>query len=362
MLVLLPILGAGLVTMHSFSAEAFFFERQFFFISLGMIVFFAGAFIDFRFLNSTKVVVALYLGTCLLLIGLLFYGELVQGAQRWLDLGFFRFQPSDPAKLVLIVVLAKYFSKRHVNIADFRHVIISGFYTFVIAALVFLQPDLGSAFILIAIWAGMLLVSGVSKKHIAFVLILGIIISSFLWTFALTSYQKQRVETFLDPYADLLGSGYNAYQSTIAVGSGQILGKGIGFGSQSRLKFLPESETDFIFASFAEEWGFVGVILLFSLFLIFIVRILLNASYGHTNFEVFFGVGLAILFISHFLVHVGANIGMLPVTGTTLPFMSYGGSHILTGFIGLSMLMGMRRYRRVVHRQALEKTELLGTH
>jgi rod shape determining protein RodA len=149
---------------------------------------------------------------------------------------------------------------------------------------------------------------------------------------------------------DIRGSGYNAYQSKIAVGSGQVFGKGIGYGTQSKLQFLPEYETDFIFAAFAEEWGFVGVVLLFVLYGIVFWRMLSIALKGGSNFEILFGIGLAILFLVHMIVHIGMNIGLLPVTGNTLPFMSYGGSHLLAEFFGLGILMGMRSSSRVVHK------------
>jgi len=165
--------------------------------------------------------------------------------------------------------------------------------------------------------------------------------------------------TFLHPLTDLEGAGYNAYQSTIAVGSGGLFGKGVGYGTQSRLQFLPEYQTDFIFAAFAEEWGFFGVVILFLLYGVVLWRILLNALLGVSNFEMLFGIGLAFFFMSHLLVHVGMNIGLLPVTGITLPFMSYGGSHLLTEFAGLGILMGMRRYRRTIHRDDI-KNEFVG--
>jgi rod shape determining protein RodA len=165
--------------------------------------------------------------------------------------------------------------------------------------------------------------------------------------------------TFLHPLQDIQGTGYNAYQSTIAVGSGQVTGKGLGYGTQSRLSFLPEYQTDFIFAAFAEEWGFVGVIILFLLFGVVMWRIIINAMYGATNFEVLFGMGVAIMIMSHFVVHVGMNIGLLPVTGITIPFMSYGGSHLLVTFVALGVVMGMRRYARAAHKDLLQN-EFLG--
>ena len=163
----------------------------------------------------------------------------------------------------------------------------------------------------------------------------------------------------MHPFTDIRGAGYNAYQSTIAVGSGGLLGKGVGYGTQSRLKFLPEYQTDFIFAAFVEEWGFVGALVFFFLFGVVIWRILANALIGATNFEMLYGMGLAIFFMSHFIIHVGINIGLLPVTGTTIPFLSYGGSHLLTEFTGLGILMGMRRYARPAHRDAM-RNEFLG--
>jgi rod shape determining protein RodA len=165
--------------------------------------------------------------------------------------------------------------------------------------------------------------------------------------------------TFLNPLTDIQGAGYNAYQSTVAVGSGELLGKGVGYGTQSKLQFLPEYETDFIFAAFAEEWGFVGVLLLFCLYGIVLWRILAAALMGSTNFETLFCVGVAVLFLSHIVIHVGMNIGLLPVTGTTIPLMSYGGSHLVVEYVALGMVLAMRRYGRAVHREDAER-EMVG--
>lgn len=161
--------------------------------------------------------------------------------------------------------------------------------------------------------------------------------------------------TFLDPLSDIQGAGYNAYQSTVAVGSGEIFGKGIGYGTQSKLLFLPEYETDFIFAAFAEEWGIVGVSILFTLFAILILRLLYHAINGATNFEKLFTTGVAIYLLSHFFIHVGINIGLLPVTGTTVPFLSYGGSHLVTEFAALGMVLAMRKY---IEKKPIERDSL----
>jgi rod shape determining protein RodA len=155
--------------------------------------------------------------------------------------------------------------------------------------------------------------------------------------------------------ADIHGAGYNAYQSTVAVGSGQMLGKGIGYGTQSKLRFLPEYQTDFIFAAFAEEWGFVGIVIVFSLYGVLFIRIITFASRGASNFETFFAFGVFFYFLAHFTLHVGINLGILPVTGTTIPFMSYGGSHLLAEFLALGILSGMNRYSQVTHRGAYKQ-------
>ncbi len=356
----LPLLAAGLVTMNSFGAgDNHFFVHQLIWILVSLGVFFAFSFIDFRFLRRTAVLVGLFLISCAMLGALFVLGHVSKGARSWFNIGGVAFEPADPIKIVLILILAKYFSRRHIEIANIKHIIVSGVYAFIIFALILIQPDFGSAIIIFCIWFGMVLVSGISRKHLFLVFMIGTISFFGLWNFGFKEFQKERILNFLHPVANISGSGYNAYQSTITVGSGQFLGKGIGYGTQSRLKFLPEYQTDFMFAAFAEEWGFVGVLIAFLLFGIIIWRILYNATRGETNFEILFGAGLAIFFMSHFFINIGMNIGLLPVTGITVPFMSYGGSHLLTEFGGLGILMGMRRYARAVHKDVI-KNEFLG--
>ena len=350
---------AGMVTMHSYAGENIFFERQIIWLGISIVVFFAFSFIDFRFLRRTSVVTLLFGLTVLLLVAVFIFGDVVKGAQSRFDFGGFAVQPAEYAKLAIVAVLAKYFTRRHIEIAHIRHILLSGVYAFILFALIALQPDFGSALMIFLVWFGMVLVSGISKKHLAIVFVGGALAVGAMWAFVFADYQKDRILTFLHPLADIQGAGYNAYQSTIAVGSGQWFGKGIGYGTQSKLQFLPEYETDFIFASFAEEWGFVGVLLIFALFGVLLWRILLHAQLGATNFETFFTLGIAILFIAHFTVHVGMNIGLLPVTGVTLPFMSYGGSHLLTEYAALGIIVAMHRYSRAVHRDDTQR-EFLG--
>jgi rod shape determining protein RodA len=356
---ILPVVGFGLITMNSFVDTGNFFDRQLIWLVISLVVFFILSNIDFKFLRRTQVIIWLYLIIVALLLSLFVLGSVYQGAQSWLSIGGFSFQPSEISKLVLILLLAKYFSRRHVEIKNLRHIIVSGVYAFVVFALVAMQPDFGSALIIFMIWLGMVLVSGISYKHLLIVFVGGSLAFSGLWGFAFQDYQKDRIKTFLNPLSDIQGTGYNAFQSTVAVGSGQVLGKGIGYGTQSRLEFLPEYETDFIFAAFSEEWGFVGVLILLSLYLTFIWRILINSMNGSTNFEILFGVGLSILYMSHLIIHVGMNIGLLPVTGLTLPFMSYGGTSLMLSFAGIGVLMGMRKYNRTIHKD-ISDNEFVG--
>ena len=253
----LPLLVFGLVTMNSFTDQSYFFFRQMTWVFLALAAFFTCSLIDWRFARKSGFLVAFYLFLVGLLAILFILGTVTKGAQSWLSFGGFSLQPADFMKLALVLMLAKYFSKRHIEIANFRHIIISGLYALVPFVAIMLQPDFGSALIIFAIWLGMILVSGVSKKHLLILALISIVASLGAWTFLLKPYQKDRIASFIHPLADIQGSGYNAFQSTIAVGSGQIFGKGVGFGTQSRLKFLPEYQTDFIFAAFTEEWGLV---------------------------------------------------------------------------------------------------------
>lgn len=344
----LLISAAGLISMESFSSVSPFADRQMIWIALGLVAFFIFSSLDLRILRSTGVVVSIY-GVALTLLALLFVvGSVFSGAAGWFNLGAFAIQPADPAKLALILMLAKYFSRRHVEIAHFRHIIVSGGYALLVIGLLFFQPDFGSAVIVAGLWIGMVLVAGIPFRRLVLLAGIGAIAIALLWNFGFAEYQKARILTFLHPLADIRGTGYNAFQSTVAVGSGGLFGKGIGYGTQSRLQFLPQHETDFIFASFAEEWGLIGVLILFGILGLLIYRLVSNARQGATNFESLFALGVAILIIVHTVVHVGTNIGLLPVTGTTFPFMSYGGSHILTGYAMLGMVNAMRRYGRSV--------------
>lgn len=337
----------GLMTMYSFQGDNSFFNRQIIWLGIATMLFFVALIPDYRFLRSGNASFYAFVAIVGILLLVPIFGYSALGATQRIDLGFFSLQPSDPAKLVLIMLLAKYFAKRHALIGDITHIIVSGCYALVLFGLVFLQPDFGSAMILFFIWFGMVLVAGIKVRHLALVALAGLLAFGGMWQFAFQEYQKQRIMTFVDPLSDIQGAGYNAYQSTVAVGSGQLLGKGVGYGTQSKLLYLPEYETDFIFAAYAEEWGLAGVVVLFGLFAVVIWRLLYHAVRAAGNFETLFTAGVAIFLLAHFFVHIGMNIGLLPVTGTTVPFMSYGGSHLVTEFLAIGMALGMQRYARL---------------
>ncbi len=349
---------SGIVTMNSFVGNNNFAERQVIWLLISVFVFIIASLVDWRFLRRTKVIVSIFVFSSLILSFLFVVGSVFKGAKSWFNLGFFAFQPVDFAKMVIIFVLAKYFSRRHIEIRNVRHILVSGAYAFITFALIFLQPDFGSAIIIFFIWLGMVLFSGISRKHLFVVFMIGVVSFVGLWTLVFKDYQKARIVSFINPLTDLQGAGYNAYQSTIAVGSGGVWGKGVGLGSQSKLEFLPEYETDFIFAAFAEEWGLIGSVTIFILYGIIFYRILDISKKASTNFETLFGLGFSTILLSHFIIHVGMNIGIMPVTGITLPFMSYGGSHLLAEFFGLGIISAMRNYAMATHKDMM-KNELI---
>lgn len=342
----------GVLTMHPFGAEESLAPRQLLWIAVGTVVFTVCASLDMHILRRTGVLMAGYLGVLGLLVLLLLIADPVQGAKAWFSFGAFSFQPADLAKIVLIAVLAKYFSRRHVAIRQIGTIVLSGIYAALVLGLILIQPDLGTAVILSFVWFGMVLVSGISKKHLLIVFLIGAVAAVGLWFFGLQDYQRTRIVAFLNPAADIRGAGYNAYQAVVAAGSGELFGKGIGYGTQSKLRFLPEYETDFIFAAFAEEWGFVGVSIVLLLYGLLLYQLLSIARRAATNFDALFTIGIALLFLSHVFIHAGINLGILPVTGTTIPFMSYGGSHVVMEFAALGIVASLARYGRSAPREA----------
>lgn len=356
---IVPLILGGLATMTSFDSQSALFEKQLIWIVVGLACMFIVASVDVRFLRESRFVLIAYLCSLGLLVLVLLFGKTVKGAKSWFDFGGFSFQPIDFVKLLVVVVLAKYLSRRHVAIGQLKHLLISALYVLLPIGLIMLQPDFGSAMVVALLWLGMALVAGISRKHI--LIVLGIATAVFIisWSFLFQPYQKARLISFINPTSDIRGSGYNAYQSVIAVGSGGALGKGLGYGTQSRLNFLPEYQTDFVFAAFSEEWGFFGSFLVIFCFCFLLWRIKIHSERGASNFETLFCVGYMLLIFGHLVMNIGMNVGIMPVTGIPLPFMSYGGSHLLGEFIGLGIILSMTRYERAIHRADIDK-EFLG--
>jgi rod shape determining protein RodA len=334
----------GILTMSTFGAGASLAPRQLLWLAIALSVYLILSKFDMSFMRRTPVVMTLYAVSFVLLGMLLLFAHPVMGARAWFSFGLISFQPADLAKLALIALLAKYLSRRYVEIGDFRHIIVSGAYALTLMVLILIEPDMGNAIIFGALWLGMMLVSGISKKHLAILGVIGLVAASIFWFEGLKPYQRTRIISFVNPASDIHGAGYNAYQAKIAVGSGELFGKGIGYGTQSKLRFLPEYQTDFIFAAYAEEWGFVGVVLLLLVYALLFARLLQIARASATNFDAFFTLGVLILFASHVAIHVGINLGLLPVTGTTIPFMSSGGSHLVLEFAALGIVTSLARH------------------
>lgn len=340
----LLLIAIGLTTLFSLSGVGGtqFFERQLIWVTVGIVLFIVSSLIDFHiFRTQTAAVVSFYILTVLLLTGVLAVSPRVRGIRAWLQFGGVALQPVELAKLSLAVLLAKFFSKRHIEIYRVWHLTVSGLYVLLPVLLVILQPDPGSAVVLIAMWLAIILFSGMRLRHFFSLMGIGILAACIAWFFILLPYQQGRITSFFDPHRDAQGAGYQMIQSMIAVGSGRVWGKGLGYGSQSHLHFLPEPHADFIFAAYAEEWGFVGSILLLGLIGIVLWRIVRIGSRARDNFSRLYTIGFAALIFIQAFIHVGMNMGALPITGITLPFVSYGGSSLVTLMIGLGIVQNI---------------------
>lgn len=331
-MVILTLIGLMMIYSTGLSSEGagLFWLRQLFAAGGGLLGFFLLANIDYHFFRKNSTV--FYLSAVAMLIFVLFFGLTIRGSSRWIDLGIFNFQPAEYAKLAVIIVLAKFFAKNSKLLQKFRYVLWSIGLVIIPAALVVLQPDLGSGAILLAVWLGLLVVSPLPRRYFFYLLVIFLILALALWSFFLQDYQQNRIRSFLNPTADPLGQGYNVIQSIVAVGSGGVFGRGLARGLQSQLQFLPERQTDFIFASTVEELGIFGgglVLLLFFFVLWRLLRILKNAR---DLFGMYLAAGVFSLILVQLTVNVGMNLGLLPVTGVTLPFLSFGGSSLVIMF------------------------------
>ncbi len=338
------ILLAGLSTLYSISVTGGenILSRQLVALLLGGVLFLAAAFFDYRMLASYAR--SIYVLALLLLAYVLFFAAPIRGVQGWLSIAGFNFQPVELAKIALILILAKFFAMKKGEVKSGKVLLHSAILMILPVALVIGQPDLGSAVLLFAAWFCLLFFSPVRFSHIVILFLIFIMVASAGWYGFLADYQKERFLTFLDPGADPQGSGYNVRQSVIAVGSGQIWGRGLGKGFQSHLKFLPEKHTDFIFASFAEEMGFLGAFLLIVAFGILFWRIVRTALRSPDSLGMYLCLGVAALIAVQVFINIGMNIGLMPVTGITLPMVSYGGSSLIMTMFLLGLVQSV--YRR----------------
>ncbi|MDE3226851.1 MAG: rod shape-determining protein RodA [Nitrospirota bacterium] len=283
----------------------------------------------------------------LLLAVVLMAGKTSRGAQRWIPIGPFAFQPSEFAKLVLILVLATYYAHAPRE-GWIQRVVLPGLLMMPGLLLILKQPDLGSGLSFLAIYAALLLVVGMRSKAMGILLLFAVMLFPFAWELlwgALHDYQRERIMTFLDPAYDTGGKGYHALQSRIAIGSGELLGKGLHGGTQSQLKFLPEGHTDFVFAVFAEEWGFLGTLLVLALFLGLLMLSLEIAVKAKDVLGALLAAGIVGMLGFCLMVNIGMTAGLLPIVGIPLPLMSYGGSAVVTTMAALGLLLNIKRRR-----------------
>lgn len=334
------LVSIGILVIYSSSKELAI--QQLIFTVIGGIIFFLVSQIEIQsFKNLIK---PLYFFVLLMLVVVLILGFETRGSIRWIPLGIINIQPSEFAKPALILLLANFWSGKVANWSNLFKSLIWFAPYFI---LVFKQPDLGSALTLVAIWLGMLLIAHISVKKILMLTLILILVIPAGWSF-LHDYQRERILSFMAPESDPLGRGYNLIQSTIAVGSGGFFGRGLGRGTQSRLQFLPEFRTDFIFASIAEELGFVGSLLILSLYIFLLVYLLRIAQKARDSFSLLTIIGVVSMFLFQVLVNIGMNVGLLPITGITLPLISYGGSSLIATFLSLGMVASSAKLKRQI--------------
>ncbi|HVZ11196.1 MAG TPA: FtsW/RodA/SpoVE family cell cycle protein [Candidatus Paceibacterota bacterium] len=321
-----------------------YFIKQLVFVCAGLVLMSLFSFFNYRYWkNYSLFVFASYVIAVLLLV-MPFFFRSIRGVQSWIIVGGFTFEPAELMKLVLIVLMAKYFSQRHALIQDYRHIIVSGLYCLIPAAITLVQPDLGSAIIIGIIWLGMLLTAGINKRHLFVLVVLTLVAGTAGWLFVLKPYQKVRVLSFLNPADDPRGSGYNLIQSKIAIGAGGVWGNGWGSGPQTQNGFLPEPYNDFVFAATADQFGLAGILAVEGAILFLVYRVLHIGRYASSNFGKLFCLGLAIFIATHAIIGAGVNLGLLPVTGIPFPFLSYGGSSMLSFMMGLGIAQSIKRY------------------
>lgn len=292
--------------------------------------------VQYRIFRSYSI--AVYILSLVFLAAVLFLGSTIRGTRGWFAFAGFTFQPVELAKIGLILMLAWYFSSYTRQVGQLRHILISGILALLPISAVLMQPDLGSAAILFSIWFGMVLMSGIPRRYTVSIAILLCVIAAVGWLVVLKDYQRQRVISFLAPTHDVRGKSYNVRQAQIAIGAGEWFGRGLGYGSQSHLRFLPESQTDFIFSVLAEELGFLGVGLLFFFWYLLLSRLIRLMKRARDDFALYCVLGIALMLFTHMVINIGGNLGVVPLTGIVLPFISYGGSALLIDLIAIGIV------------------------
>lgn len=301
---------------------------------------------DYRMLKKFSGI--LYLSTIIMLVTTKYLGSAKLGATRWIQIGTFQFQPSELAKVFMIIVMAKFFAENVEQMHRPQIFVKSVIYVGIPTVFVALQPDLGTALTFAIVWGAMLLVSNIKKRYVAGVVGATVVSMPIIYEFFLKDYQKHRILTFLNPAADPTGTGWNVAQAKIAIGSGQFWGRGLGHGPQSQLNFVPFKHTDFIFAALAEEMGFVGAFAVILLFGVILYRSIRIAMLSRDYFGMFLATGITAMFFFHIFINIGMNLGIMPVTGIPLPLVSSGGTSVVITLFCVGILESIFiRYKKI---------------
>ncbi len=319
--------------------------KQVYWVLAGVVLMFLVSLINYQALLAA--VPWMYGLSLISLISVLVFGKTYLGARRWIDFKVFHFQPSEWVKLILILTMAKYFSDYRDNELSFGELVKAGLVVFFPMLLVLKQPDLGTSLTYVPIAIMALVLGGMRLKHGIILLLVTAVLLPAAWQWGLKPYQKERLSSFMEPEADAQGSGYQVQQSKVAVGSGGLWGKGVAKGTQTQGQFLPVPHTDFIFAAWCEEHGFVGALAVMLLYFGVLMRLIHDAQTAPDRAGVFLTMGVVAVLAFHVLVNVGMVVGFMPVTGIPLPLMSYGGSSILFTFLALGIVMNVRMRRFV---------------
>ena len=336
------IAAIGCVLVYSATAEgrdANLFGRQLIWVAIGIVAMLIFTFIDYRLLLDISP--ALWGVGLVLLVYLLIWGQQTAKVKSWIHIAGFQFQPSEFVKIFTALLVAKYFESHMERYLTFRSVLVLGVIVGLPVGLILVQPDFGTAALFVPVAFAALFLGGIRPRFWIIAVLVALLAAPTAWFVVLKPYQKERIMIFLDPERDTRGSGYQVMQSKIAIGSGGITGKGFREGTQAKLEFLPARHTDFIFAVLAEEWGFVGVLVLLTLYLFFIVSALRIAKAARDRAGTFLVVCLTSFFIFHILINVAMQIGLLPTTGIPLPLVSYGGSSTLMFFIATGLILNV---------------------